>query len=80
MTSPEVPKGVFKPGDENRDITSVAFAGKDTLLTGTLSGVVCAWNIADQRCFMHWQADNSEICMLHCFPLYIKTKKLSLDR
>ena len=46
-------------------MTAVCYAGKDVLFTSTAQGVVCVWSITKKQCFMHWQADATEIGMNH---------------
>jgi hypothetical protein len=56
-----VPREVFKKHDENQDMTAVCYGGNDLVITATAQGVICLWSSVEKRCYMHWQADTSEI-------------------
>lgn len=62
MTSGESPADIFR--DDSNDVTAVCYADRNLLFTATSKGVVCAWNVHNKRCFMHWQADDEEIDLL----------------
>lgn len=51
------------------EFTSLDFSGDSTLYIATNNGKVSAWDTRHNTCFMHWEADNSEIGMC---PLYVK--------
>lgn len=59
MTSGDSPADIFR--DDSNDVTAVCYADRNLLFTATSKGVVCAWNVHNKRCFMHWQADDEEI-------------------
>ncbi|XP_048238655.1 WD repeat-containing protein 90-like isoform X1 [Haliotis rufescens] len=46
------------------DFTSLVFAGDSTLYVGSNNGKVSAWDTRHNTCFMHWEADSSEIGLL----------------
>ncbi|XP_052262541.1 WD repeat-containing protein 90-like isoform X2 [Dreissena polymorpha] len=43
------------------EFTCSVYAGDSTLYTGTDNGKVAAWDTNNNSCFMHWEADSSEI-------------------
>lgn len=43
------------------EFTSIDFSGDSTLYISTNNGKVSAWDTRHNTCFMHWEADNSEI-------------------
>ena len=43
----------------------MVYAGDSTLYTGTNVGKVGAWDTNNNSCFMHWEADSSEIGTLN---------------
>ncbi|XP_053384270.1 WD repeat-containing protein 90-like isoform X2 [Mercenaria mercenaria] len=43
------------------EFTCIVYAGDSTLYTGTSNGKVAAWDTNNNSCFMHWEADSSEI-------------------
>lgn len=45
------------------DITAMEYAGDSTLYISTSNGKVSAWDTRHNTCFIHWEADNSEIGM-----------------
>lgn len=50
------------------EFTSLDFSGDSTLYIATNNGKVSAWDTRHNTCFMHWEADNSEIGM---YLLYV---------
>ena len=44
-------------------MTCLEFAGDSTLYIGTNTGHMTAWDTRKNFCFLHWQADLSEIGM-----------------
>ena len=45
------------------EFTCMVYAGDSTLYTATNTGKVAAWDTNNNSCFMHWEADSSEIGM-----------------
>lgn len=48
------------------EFTSLDFSGDSTLYIATNNGKVSAWDTRHNTCFMHWEADNSEIDIVIC--------------
>lgn len=48
------------------DFTAMEYAGDSTLYISTSSGKVSAWDTRHNTCFIHWEADNSEIDVIMC--------------
>ena len=43
------------------DFTAMEYAGDSTLYISTSNGKISAWDTRHNTCFIHWEADNSEI-------------------
>ncbi|XP_071943850.1 WD repeat-containing protein 90-like [Antedon mediterranea] len=47
-------------------LTSLHYGGDSVLFVGTSTGVLSAWDTRHNTCFMHWEAETSEIGVLVC--------------
>ncbi|XP_067044850.1 WD repeat-containing protein 90-like isoform X1 [Acropora muricata] len=64
---PEVPVELVqskKMRDEYYAFTSLWYAGDSVMFAGTSSGMLSAWDTRQNKCFIHWEADTSEIDMI----------------
>ncbi|PFX32008.1 WD repeat-containing protein 90 [Stylophora pistillata] len=64
---PEVPDELIqskKVRDEYNDFTAVWYVGDSTMYAGTSSGMLSAWDTRQNKCFIHWEGDSTEIGML----------------
>ena len=43
------------------EFTAMEYAGDSTLYIATDNGKVSAWDTRHNSCFMHWEADSTEI-------------------
>ena len=57
-------------------MTCLEFAGDSTLYIGTNTGHMTAWDTRKNFCFLHWQADLSEIGMTQ-YIITVVCEKLS---
>ncbi|KAK6171134.1 hypothetical protein SNE40_019389 [Patella caerulea] len=53
-------------GSNQVSFTSLVFGGDSTLYIGTNNGMVAAWDTRQNSCFIHWEADETEIGVLLC--------------
>lgn len=64
---PEVPKELVqskKVRDEYYDFTALWYAGDSVMYAATSSGMLSAWDTRQNKCFIHWEGDSSEIGVL----------------
>ncbi|XP_033117799.1 WD repeat-containing protein 90-like isoform X4 [Anneissia japonica] len=47
-------------------LTCLQYGGDSVLFVGTSTGVLSAWDTRHNTCFMHWEAETSEIGVLVC--------------
>ncbi|XP_056017616.1 WD repeat-containing protein 90-like isoform X2 [Ostrea edulis] len=64
----DVPEELLQKHGSNDviEFTSIDFSGDSTLYISTNNGKVSAWDTRHNTCFMHWEADNSEIVLVIC--------------
>ncbi|KAL3876292.1 hypothetical protein ACJMK2_034157, partial [Sinanodonta woodiana] len=66
----ELPDELFKThhggSRDPVEFTCLEYAGDSTLFIGSNNGNVSAWDTRHNSCFMHWEADSSEIDFLVC--------------
>ncbi|CAG04360.1 unnamed protein product, partial [Tetraodon nigroviridis] len=48
------------------ELTALSYYADSLLFTATNRGHVCVWDVATRRCFMTWEAEESEIGVLLC--------------
>ena len=54
------------------EFTAMEYAGDSTLYIATDNGKVSAWDTRHNSCFMHWEADSTEIGTT-VFTIYSQT-------
>ncbi|KAK3091415.1 hypothetical protein FSP39_019740, partial [Pinctada imbricata] len=65
----EVPQELLQSqimGNSHVDFTSLEYAGDSTLFISTNNGKMSVWDTRHNSCFMHWEADTSEIGVVLC--------------
>ncbi|XP_046861047.1 WD repeat-containing protein 90-like [Xenia sp. Carnegie-2017] len=55
-----------KQNDSMVHFTSVRYAGDNVLYVGNNAGIISAWDTRQNKCFMHWLSDDSEIDVIVC--------------
>ncbi|XP_046861004.1 WD repeat-containing protein 90-like [Xenia sp. Carnegie-2017] len=55
-----------KQNDSMVHFTSVRYAGDNVLYIGNNAGIISAWDTRQNKCFMHWLSDDSEIDVIVC--------------
>ncbi|XP_068672849.1 WD repeat-containing protein 90-like isoform X2 [Montipora foliosa] len=61
---PEVPDELVqskKMRDEYNAFTSLWYAGDSVMYAGTSTGMLSAWDTRQNKCFIHWEGDTTEI-------------------
>ncbi|CAH3162897.1 unnamed protein product [Porites lobata] len=63
---PEVPEELMqsKKRDEYHAFTSLWYAGDSVMYAGTSAGMLSAWDTRQNKCFIHWEGDSTEIDLI----------------